>query len=252
MLSSTVVFIPQETIKKRWRKKEKRKLKGGENILISAGWDGREKYRGERCKRKERKKKRRGARRWWMPGYDSSPAPSLHLNCTGTLTILPEIPHSSGLNNTTQSPLNHCIACLFTAEQTHACTTSWSDFTQVCMNMFDPGFQRRIAASHGASHMKRSRGTLLWTLAYVWKSTIQVQGNRTDTTAGPYKHKDTSHHCLLCLCSLINWTTPALNLHCLSKRQVPWLRGRLLELTHLSSLWSDGNSSFHRCPSFTS
>lgn len=37
VLSSTVVFIPQESIKKRWRKKEKGKLEGGEKLLISAG-----------------------------------------------------------------------------------------------------------------------------------------------------------------------------------------------------------------------
>lgn len=90
-----------------------------------------------------------------MPGYDSGPAPSLHLNCTGKLTILPEIPHSSALNNTTQSPLNQHIACLLAAEQTPTCTTSCSDFAQVCMNMFDPGFQRGTAVSRGASHMGR-------------------------------------------------------------------------------------------------
>lgn len=42
-----------------------------------------------------------------MPGYDSSPVPSLHFNCTGKLTILPEIPHSGAPNNTTPSPVNH-------------------------------------------------------------------------------------------------------------------------------------------------
>lgn len=57
-----------------------------------------------------------------MRGYDSSSAPWPHLNWTGKLTILPEIPQSSTLNNIQHSPLNHCIACLFTTEQTQACT----------------------------------------------------------------------------------------------------------------------------------
>lgn len=44
--------------------------------------------------------------------------PVLHLNPTGKLTILPEIPHSGALNNTTPTAFNHCS--LFTAEHTRA------------------------------------------------------------------------------------------------------------------------------------
>lgn len=65
----------------------KRKLKEVENILIRAG----------------------EMKTWWMLGHHSHPAPSLHLNSSGKLTILPEIPHSHALDNATPRPLNVCI-----------------------------------------------------------------------------------------------------------------------------------------------
>ena len=161
VLSSTVVFIPQESIKKRWRKKEKGKLEGGEKLLISAGWDRREKYIEEKKKRKERR---------WVPGYDFSPAPSLHLNSSGKLTILPDIPHRSVPDNTTE-PIKslHCLSFHCTTDTNAQHLDQICMSMQVCMSMFDPVVQSRTAVSHGASYIGSNNGTPVWTLVYVHK-----------------------------------------------------------------------------------
>lgn len=101
VLCSRIIFIPQE--KKRWRNKEERAW--GRRQLINY------------CRARQERKIQRREVLEKVQGYDPSPAPALHFNCTEKLTILPKVPHSSALDDTTpfnSSPLNHCTPFLKT------------------------------------------------------------------------------------------------------------------------------------------